>query len=229
MNTTYALNDSSVFPRHSHSAKGQHRSESVPSECDSPCHDSFNGVSEGLRTSDQRVAQQVCKRFTHRLLSLANRRLEYHVKRKVDADDVVQSVYRSFFRRCLTGDFDIEDWNGLWSLLSRIAVRKCIRHSKRMHAGCRDISRETSIHGETDDAAPFELPDREPSPDEISAVRETLQLLLEDLPDTKRYIVELRLAGFTVAEVSDRVGRSERSVHRSLEQVRSRLRQLTRM
>ena len=55
---------------------------------------------------------------------LAGTRLNTRVRRQVDPEDVVQALFRSFFDRQAAGQFELENWNSLWSLLVRIAVRK---------------------------------------------------------------------------------------------------------
>lgn len=49
---------------------------------------------------------ELVDRYTRRLLELARRQLPERVRRRVDPEDVVQSVYRSFFRRLNDGQFN---------------------------------------------------------------------------------------------------------------------------
>ena len=48
---------------------------------------------------------EVVQRYTQRLLGLARRQLPQRLRQRVDPEDVVQSVYRSFFRRLNEGCF----------------------------------------------------------------------------------------------------------------------------
>ena len=52
---------------------------------------------------------------------------------------------------------------------------------------------------------------------------ESIAELMDGLPDDDRAIVALRLQNYTVPEISDRVGRTERTVHRVLARVRTKL------
>lgn len=67
---------------------------------------------------------EVVERYTLRLLELARRQLPERVRRRVDPEDVVQSVYRSFFRRLNDGQFNFDDSHDIWRLLAAITFRK---------------------------------------------------------------------------------------------------------
>src|SRR5689334_7891576 len=78
-----------------------------------------------LRSGDDTAAQELFGRFTHQLIALALRHIDAKLRHKVDPEDVVQSVYKSFFVRYGAGNLEIGNWNSLWGLLALIAVRKC--------------------------------------------------------------------------------------------------------
>src|SRR4051812_2143319 len=60
---------------------------------------SFPPLTYRLQAGDPHVAAQVFRRFAHRLIGLASRRLGRVVRGKVEPEDVIQSVFRSFFLR----------------------------------------------------------------------------------------------------------------------------------
>jgi RNA polymerase sigma-70 factor (ECF subfamily) len=79
--------------------------------------------------------------------------------------------------------------------------------------------------GADEDSGPDEIAlDREPRPDEAAVLAETVEALFRatDDPD-ERAILELSLQGYTAAEISERLGRAERSVRRLRERLRARL------
>ena len=53
---------------------------------------------------------------TRRLAGLAATRLPAVVRSKIDPEDVAEVCTRSFFRRHLSGEFQPEHWDALWSL-----------------------------------------------------------------------------------------------------------------
>src|SRR5262245_8942191 len=80
---------------------------------------------ERLRLGDGSAETLVVRRFTVQLVSLARRQLAASIRRKSPPEDVVQSVFRSFFARVRRGQFELANWERLWSLLVLITLRKC--------------------------------------------------------------------------------------------------------
>jgi RNA polymerase sigma-70 factor (ECF subfamily) len=186
--------------------------------------DSFAEVMARLRAGEAEAAAQVFRRFQHRLIALARSRLEARLRPKLDPEDVLQSVYKSFFLRCAGGELQLDSWDGLWGLLTVITLRKCGRWSERFHAALRDVSREVvPPAGEEEAGAAWEALDREPAPAEIAMLAETVEALLRDLGERDRAIVTLTLQGCSVAEVSAQLGRPQRTVYRVLERLKNRL------
>src|SRR5262245_50887646 len=91
----------------------------------------FQACNAVLRNGDETAAAEIFERFTGRLIGLARSRLDQRLQGKVDPEDVLQSVYRSFFVRHRDGKFKLESWDNLWSLLAQITVRKCCRQIER--------------------------------------------------------------------------------------------------
>src|SRR5262249_30127449 len=88
----------------------------------------------------------------------------------------------------------------------------------------RDVQREAPwpASGE-DSAADWEAIAREPSPAEAAVLAETVEQLFRAVDEEGRRVVELSLQGYKPAEISARVGRSERTVYRLLERVKGKL------
>jgi RNA polymerase sigma-70 factor (ECF subfamily) len=146
------------------------------------------------------------------------------VRQKVDPEDVAQSVFRSFFARQADGQFVLEDWDGLWGLLTRITLRKCHRQCERFTAGRRDVRREVSAPSPAAGCGvAWEAIAREPTPSDAAMLTELVDALMRPLDERERRILELRLQGYAVPEIGEAVGRTERTVHRVLERVRQRL------
>src|SRR5262249_34677909 len=131
-------------------------------------------------------------------------------------------VFRSFFMRCREGEFDLESWDNLWGLLVVITLRKCSKQRKHYHAKVRDVGKEVPPPAE-DSNLPWEFTARDPSPEDVTLLLETVEQLMDGLDERDRHIVELRLQEYKVPEISQRIGRTERTVHRVLERVRKRL------
>src|SRR5262249_4250194 len=146
---------------------------------------------------------------------------------KVDPEEVVQSVFRSFFRRHGEGHFDLDDWGSLWGLLARITARKCARKNARFRAPCRDVRKEASPPSEGGEAAAGWLAGaREPTPEDAAVPLETVEQGMRGLAAHEREIVVLRLQGYSTAEVSAALDCTERKVQRVIGRVRQRLERL---
>jgi RNA polymerase sigma-70 factor (ECF subfamily) len=187
---------------------------------------SFDELMDRLRARDGEAARQVFTRFAGRLIGLAHTRLDRTIRAKVGAEDVVQSVFKSFFRCHADGQFDLHDWDGLWSLLVVITARKCGRQLRRFHRAGRDVRKEMPVPDGSDAAHGFEALARDPSPEEAAVLAETLEQVMRGLQERERQVLELRLQGCTVPEISARVGRTEYTVEGILRRLRQRLRPL---
>jgi RNA polymerase sigma-70 factor (ECF subfamily) len=186
--------------------------------------DSFPEFLARLRAGDSAAPRELFQRFTHQLVALARGRFGPPVGHKVDPEDVVQSAYKSFFHRYGDGNLEVGNWNSLWGLLTLITLRKCAERVAYHRAECRDVSREVSgSPGGEEQAAWPEALSREPTPYEAALLGETVEQLLAGLDDYERPIVELSLQGYTTQEISERLGRPERTVRRLRERVRHRL------
>ena len=103
--------------------------------------DSFAALMVRLQAGDDQAAAAVVHRFTHRLIALARGRLDADCAR-VDPEDVLQSVFKSFFLRQADGRLTLENWQALWAVLAAITVHKCGRWAKHFHSLERDLADE---------------------------------------------------------------------------------------
>lgn len=188
--------------------------------------DTFEGLMARLRRRDDAAAAEVFHRYVHRLIRLARSQFDTWADHQADPEEVVQSVYKSFFARYGAGQFQVADWDSLWGLLAVITRRKCANRREYLQAACRDVRRE--VHAPTaDDFPPGPAAvDPEPTPEEAAVLAETLQQLMTGLSERERAILTLHLQGREIPEISARVGRAERTVQRTLERLRRQLERL---
>jgi RNA polymerase sigma factor (sigma-70 family) len=180
---------------------------------------SFQQVLDQLRQQDDAAASKVYQRFAQRLIALARTRLDDRLLQRVDAEDVVQSVFKSVFLRLADGQFVLGDWEGLWALLTAVAVHKCRKWVDYYQAQGRDLNREVAVGPDSS----WQVIDREPSPSEALTLKETLEQVLKGLKPSEQEMVTLSLQGYQVAEVSGQLGCTESKVYRVLALVRKRL------
>jgi RNA polymerase sigma-70 factor, ECF subfamily len=190
--------------------------------------DSFAEFLTRLHNRDDAAAQELFGRFTHQLIALALRHVDAGLRHKVDPEDVVQSAYKSFFLRYGPGNLQLVNWNSLWGLLTLITVRKCAERATYHRAERRDAAREMTPPRGDESASWLEPFGREPTPVEAAVLSETVEQLLAGLDEEDRPIFELSLQGYTTREISERLGRAERTVRLLREGVRHRLERLQR-
>lgn len=187
---------------------------------------SFDMVMSRLKAGDAEAASQIFGRFVDRLVALASRQFEEKFWAKADPEEVVQSVYQTFFRRQDASPFALSDWDGLWALLAKITLNKCHREQDYWRAGKRDARRENPTGDLPDAEAWQDVIDQEPTPYQAMILAETLERLLIQFDSSQRQIVELTLQGYTTAEIAVICERSERTVARVIERVRERIREI---
>lgn len=187
-------------------------------------NDSFADLMIRLQSGEDEAARTVFARYTHRLVGLARKHLDARLSVKVDPEDVVQSAYKSFFLRQRDGVFEVGSWDGLWGLLTVITLRKCADRAAHFRTEKRQLKREATAPADSSPAAWQLAVDRDPSPEEAVILSEAVEELFRTTNDPdERAILELSLQGFTAIEVSEKLGRAERSVRRLRERIRKRL------
>jgi RNA polymerase sigma-70 factor (ECF subfamily) len=183
---------------------------------------SDHSLLERYRRGSEDAATQIYLRYAHRLRGLARTQVSADLARRVDLDDIVQSVFRSFFRRASTGYYNVPAGEELWKLFLVIALHK-IRNQGTFHrAAKRDVRRTgggTSLDRDLGSKA-----------DRNHQSLAFLQLVIDEalaklLPHHKQ-MIELRIEGLEVAEIAARTGRSKRTVERVLQEARARLKDL---
>jgi RNA polymerase sigma factor (sigma-70 family) len=174
---------------------------------------------ERFRSGDARAAEEIFARYAQRLTCLAEQQLSRKLVARFDGADVVQSVFRTFFRRSAAGEFQIDGSDELWRLLVQITVQKARAYGRQHTAGVRDVAAEAPA------GALFltEAVAREPGPEEATALLDQIEVLLRGLPALYRDLLRLRLEGHSVSDTAERLGVSRRTVHRGLHLLQQRL------
>ena len=150
-------------------------------------------------------------------MAFAKSRLPSDLNSRVDEEDVVQSVFRSFFRRNQEGQFRFDTSYDVWQLLAAITYRKVVNTIRHHRRNRRDSKRDQNEQA----SGPItELVDRTPTPEELNVMFDYLRWIMEQLPETQKQILQLRLEGFSIGEIAEQVELSQRSVKRGLARIR---------
>jgi RNA polymerase sigma factor (sigma-70 family) len=177
----------------------------------------------GLRDAQPWAVEQFFSDYAAALESLAAKHLSSPIRRRVGPEDIVQSACRTFFRRAKEGQFQLEDSDSLWRLLTVITMAK-VREQTRFH-----LRQRRSLKGEAHldssvDGRPAHTPASDELPPEAAAeFSEQFQLLIRSLDSEEQQVVDLKLQQFTNDEVAERLGCSERTVRRLVKKIQAQL------
>jgi RNA polymerase sigma-70 factor (ECF subfamily) len=189
--------------------------------------DPFEVLMARLRAGDDEAADVIFRRFTRRLIALARTQLESMTRTQAEIEDVVQSVYKSFFARYGRGQFEFDDWNDIWGLLTIITLRKCANRRTYHRARRRDARREVPWQRPDEQGNPgWELVDREPTPLEAAVLADTVNELFRGMDEPDRETVSMLLQGYTSEEIAATRSCSERTVRRVRSRLKDRLKRL---
>ena len=168
-----------------------------------------------VKDGDQDAAHVLYKRYVQRVFGLVDSKLGAKLRATTDAEDIVQSVFRSMFRGVQAGNYEVEPGSTLWNLLAVISLTKLRRRAHHQTAQRRDVDRLVSLQTVADGEA------MDDSTDEFLeiCVRETMQ----KLRPSDRKILLLRIQGFTLTEISEQTSLSCRTIARRLRTSRKHL------
>ena len=179
------------------------------------------------RAGDQQAATELFQRYAGRLVALARGRLSHRVRRHLDPEDVVQSVYRIFYAQSREGRYDLQCGGDLWQLLVTMTLNKIKNQTKHLYQAKRAVDRQQNF-GSEDSLLGLRAQAlaREPTPLESVVLTDLVEQIMQKLDSLSRRVVELRLQGHTLEEIAAATQFSERTVCRILDEVKQHLEQV---
>jgi len=165
------------------------------------------------RSGDQQAAEELYHRYAQRLCQLAERQMAPRLRRRVGADDVVQSVFRTFFRRTEKGEYPIDHSGSLWRLLVKITMNKIRHQGERHRAAKRNVEAEVDIMAAGVSPEAFA---EDPSPEAAVWLMDELEALLAGCDVSEGEMLTLCLEGYSTTEIAQRKGCSRHTVRRVL-------------
>jgi RNA polymerase sigma-70 factor (ECF subfamily) len=171
-------------------------------------------------TGDEDAARQLFDSYAEQLIVLARKRISQRLASRIDAEDIVQSVFRTFFHRAKQGQFHLEEPDDVCKLLARITVHKTFRQIAFHKRAKRDAGQETPQGDDAQDLL-LKLMGGEPSPEEAAAFVDQLEHFLVQLKDEDRRILEMRMEGYSNVEIAEQLGITDRKIRRIMERMRA--------
>ena len=174
-----------------------------------------------------KAQEELWKRYFHRLVGLARKKLGTAPRRSEDEEDVALCALNSFFTAAKRGRYaELHDRTNLWPLLVRITERKAINQrlrqltAKRGKGQVRGESVFFSPSDKSNDIGMVSVPDDGPSPEFLALMSEEFRSLLDSLDGELRTVAEMKLEGYTNAEIADKLDVVERTIERKLKIIR---------
>ena len=170
-----------------------------------------------FQDGDEVAAADLYHRYAPRLRTLAHQHFGHDFAGRFDADDIVQSVFRTFFQGVRRQAYEVPPDGELWALLMVLALNK-VRELVGKHRALKRSVHQTVTVDDLDS-----LPALAGDAEAAALLRLVFDEQLADLPASNREIVRLRVEGYEVGEIAGRTGRARRTVERVLHDFRNRL------
>jgi len=212
-----------------------------------PGSDSDRAFHQRVLAGTESAAGDLDRRFRQRLCALVEREMNERFRRREDPEDIVQSVFRTFFRRAAKGEFQVEHSGALWRLLQQITRRKILKHSEyhlrdkrtpeRERYEMDDLladkppgAREARLLGDVLEAVLARLEPLEPEVLRLQLfgyrIAEIVEIVIEGLESPYPEILQLRLQGQTETQIADKLGCGREAVRYRLKRIQERLRSM---
>lgn len=171
-----------------------------------------------FRSGDQDAALQLYYRYAERLMKLAKRETPQELATRFDPEDIVQSVFRTFFRRAASGQYEAPEGDELWKLLLVMALNKVRGRGAYHRARKRDIRKTQPMAADEAENA---------AGSEHEVAKNILCMSVDEIiakqPETHHAIIRLRIEGLDVQAIAEQEKRSKRTVERILQSFRKEL------
>ena len=181
-----------------------------------------------VKSGDSHAANRIWQHYFDQLVRSVRRKLYGQNRAVSDEEDIVLSVFDSFYEAAEKGRFpDLSDRDDLWKLLLRMAGRKVIdkrRRDQRQRRGGGVPIHSLDVSG--GEGAAIEAIGQEPSPEMVLMMQESVQQFFSHLGvGHLRDLAGAKLEGYSNAELSQRFECSERTIERRLRLIREKCQQ----
>ncbi len=179
-----------------------------------PANGSVTLLLKALRKNDSEAVSELWQSYFHRLRLVARKKLGPQNGGPFDSEDVALSAFDGFCRAVQEGRYpELDDREGLWSLLVQITWRKAKDYQTREMAQKRTGQREAAVLEDQ--------PGNVTPPDIEAMVAEECERLLGCLPDENLVKVALlKLEGWTNDEIAVELNYTRRTIQRMLSVIR---------
>jgi RNA polymerase sigma factor (sigma-70 family) len=178
----------------------------------------FQRLMVGVRAGNEESVRLLLERYKPPLFRVIRRRLHRELRSQCDSEDVLQSVWSSFFA-IPARQFEFEDPAALKAYLVDMACNKVVEAiRRRLGTQKRNLNREKSLHGSAAAEAQT-LRARTPTPSQVVMAKERWAHLIEGRPARHQRILLLLRQGKTQSEIAAELGITDRTVRRLIREL----------
>ena len=177
-------------------------------------------LAHDIQAGSESAAKELFDKYCERLMRLAKRRIGQRMASRFDPEDVIQSAFRTFFKRMKNDEFKFEQEEDLFKLLVRLTVRKTLRQIVHHQAAKRSPTSEMS-DGSDDSQLLAQVAGNAPPPDLEVAMLEEFEQLMNSLSPMEQQVVQLKVEGYSTVEIAEKLGSYDRKIRRVLERIES--------
>ena len=189
-----------------------------------------------LKSGDESAASEILERYESQVRLVVRRFLPRVLRSRFDSQDIMQSVWRSFFQKVREEKSansgtnpavsekpvqEFQDSAQLFAFLSRMARNKVIDQYRRETSQKSDVHRQRTMYGESGEDLDPPAPDE--SPAEVAEAADEYSHWRSLVPEDRQELIDMKADGLSTREIGVKLGISERTVQRVLEDLRQRV------
>jgi RNA polymerase sigma factor (sigma-70 family) len=182
----------------------------------------FAALLQRVRTGCPDAKKELFERYGEAVRRVVRRWLQQPMRRQYDSVDFEQSVWASFFLGA-TDRYSFPTADDLVAFLSRVAYNKVMDATRERLNQKHDLRRECSLDEPTSPGSPDPLVNNLPGPTHTPShyvvADERWRKLTKNLPPGHVRILELLQAGYTQAEIAQRLGCDPKTIRRLLDKL----------
>jgi RNA polymerase sigma-70 factor (ECF subfamily) len=164
----------------------------------------FDALMMRVRLGDEEALSQLVRRYEKEVQRTASCLLGRTLRSLLDPADLVQSVHRTVIHGLRGNKFTIDSPKQLLALALTLTRHKVVQHARHLRCQQRHTQAlaETKIVDQTgaNECSP------EADPAQAAEYKDIVEHLCRNLDDTSRHLVQLRLQGYSTAEVARQLG-----------------------
>jgi RNA polymerase sigma-70 factor (ECF subfamily) len=182
----------------------------------------FADVLARARLGDQAALTLLVQQYEPKVRLVARVLLGPALRPHLDSLDLVQSLHKSLLLGLRQGKFAISGPDGLLALALTLVRRKVARHWRHLQHQRRLGSGSSETGSLAEVLTSLSSPHDEPS--RAAQFRDQVEHLCAHLNETERRLLEMRLEGYSTAEIAPALGLSTVALHVRMTRLRQRLR-----